>query len=324
MRRWTLITVSLAALVSLIVVFIGHQDNDRSAAPATAGIELAPPPADSTRAQVPPGTAALPPRTWEGGAWAAGVRAFQARDYETARQALEQAVQERDDISYRHYLLGLTDLRVDRPDLAATQLEVALTLSPVNVRTLVNLARARLALAQPEQARTAIQSALEHDATDPDAWLVLGRVELTQTHLDEAAAAFAKAAELDPNQAFAWNNLGYARIQQERFADAVGPLRTATQLRDDVAVFFNNLGVALERVDDLAGAHVAFQRAADLGHELARASLLRVDTVLVARGIPVPLDTAIAAAPAAPDSSATTALQDSAATSQELARSIKK
>ena len=303
MRKWSVITVIGSGLVVGLLIFLSHQDSrPRDVGAGGDSDGTAPAPAVAGATAVPSGTAGdgaaateaaaglgnattQAPRIWEGGPWRAGVHAFDSGDYVTARAALEAAVQERDTVPYRHYLLGLTCLRLGEPQAAARELEVAREQAPDNVRVLVNLARANVALQDLPAARAALVHALELDPQNADVHLVSGRVSLEEGDAEVAATAFARAAELAPELAWAWNNLGYARIQQERFADAVEPLRTATHLRDDVGVFFNNLGVALERTGDLVGAHLAYARAGELGHEAAVASGNRVDGLLVAQGL---------------------------------------
>jgi Flp pilus assembly protein TadD len=317
MRKWSIITVIGSGLVVGLLIFSSHRDRQSGLDPNDAGSGEAsgstgidalavehqtpePPASRPGESTVSGPTSATPaaPRVWDGGAWRAGVRAFESGNYVEARAALEDAVQEQDQVPYRHYLLGLTCLRLGQPEVAAVELEVARELAPDNVRVLVNLARARLQLADPAAARVVIARAVELDSLDADAQLVAGRVSLDEGDAEAAAASFARAAELAPNQAWAWNNLGYTRILQERFGEAVDPLRTATQLRDDVGSFFNNLGVALERTGDLAGAHLAYARAGELGHAAAVASGARVDGLLIAQGVdPLRLQPSAAGAP---------------------------
>lgn len=305
MKKWSIITVIGSGLVVGLLIFLSHMDSRLPVEPGGTSLDgtgdlthsdvvvaQSPGTLESSSSSAVEGgvtgaTAAAPaaPRVWEGGAWRAGVRAFESGDYELARAALEDAVQEQDQVPYRHYLLGLTCLRLGQPEVAALELEVARELAPDNVRVLVNLARARLQLADPQAAREAIARAVELDSLDADAHLVSGRVALDEGDAEAAAASFTRASALAPDQAWAWNNLGYARILQERFGEAVEPLRTATQLRDDVGTFFNNLGVALERTGDLVGAHLAYTRAGEQGHAAAVASGDRVDVLLVAQGI---------------------------------------
>jgi Flp pilus assembly protein TadD len=221
--------------------------------------------------------------SFEGGSWQAGVRFYEAGDYESAVEALEWAVEENEDSAYRHYLLALAYRKAGVPDASVEEFGLSLQLEPDQPKAWVNLARAQLDLDLEEEARASVDQALELQLDDADTWNVLGRIELRASNLDEAAAAFGRAVEHDPEHAYAWNNLGYVRILQGRYEDARAPLERAAASGVDEAYFFNNLAFVCEQMDDLPGALAAFARADELGHPLAGASEERIDVLLAAR-----------------------------------------
>jgi Flp pilus assembly protein TadD len=221
--------------------------------------------------------------SFDGGAWQAGVRLYEAGDYEAAVEALEWAVAENEDNAYQHYLLALAYRKAGVPDAAVEEFALSLELRPDQPKAWLNLARAQLDLDLVKEARGSVDQALELRLDDADTWNVLGRVELRESNLDEAAAAFGKAIERDPEHAYAWNNLGYVRILQGRFEDARAPLERAATSGVEEAYFFNNLAFVCEQLDDLPGALAAFARADELGHPLAAASEERIDVLLAAR-----------------------------------------
>jgi tetratricopeptide (TPR) repeat protein len=308
--KWMFISLAAGgALTYGLVFFVQTQNEEDQAALAQAGgnavieetVRVAQPAPESIDATLSPvevsnstteslaTPSVTPPKpSFTGDAWTAGLAAYQAHDFPLAVEALEVAVDQKEESPYRHYLLGLSYLKNDEPEGAVEELERSLELSPGNVRALVNLGRAHLAVEDPASAREAIDAALEIDLEDADAWNVLGRIELTQGELDHAEAAFAKVVELDGEHAYGWNNLGYVRIQQGRFEDALAPLQQATSLGVEVSYFYNNLGVVLEQLDRLPEAAASFARANDLGHTLAARSQERIDSILLARGESAP------------------------------------
>lgn len=299
--KWMFISLAAGGALTYGLVFFVHTQNEQEQVAlaqegGSAVIEQAvtvtepAPEADATLSPVEvsnPTTDSLEvvgAPSFEGDAWTAGLAAYQARDYALAVEALEIAVEQKEESPYRHYLLGLSYLKNDEPEGAMEELERSLELSPGNVRALVNLGRAHLAMEDTSAAHGAIDAALEVDIEDADAWNVLGRIELTQGELEQAGAAFEKVVELDDQHAFGWNNLGYVRIQQGRFEDALVPLQQATSLGVEVSYFYNNLGVVLEQLDRLPEAAMTFAHARDLGHPVASQAQERIESILLARG----------------------------------------
>jgi tetratricopeptide (TPR) repeat protein len=238
--------------------------------------------ADASEGVASPAEAREP--SFEGGAWQAGVRLYEAGDFEAAVEALEFAVEENEDSAYRHYLLALAYRKAGVPDASIEEFSLSLELSPDQPKAWLNLARAQLDLNLVKEARGSVDQALELQLDDADAWNVLGRVELGESNLDEAAAAFSKATDRDAEHAYAWNNLGYVRILQGRFQDALAPLERAAASGVAEPYFFNNLAFVYEQLDDLPGALGAFAAAVELGHPGAEQHETRIDELLTARG----------------------------------------
>lgn len=297
--KTTVLLLSLGAVTIAALIFVAQNQGARAGASAGRGV-TAPAPIESLQAPAAKSAATIAqaelshtqnaeplPKPeaapFEGDPWQAGVRAYEAGDFELAVVALEQAVAEREDSAYRHYLLGLSYRRIGESEGAVEELSRSLSLAPSQPRAYAHLGRAWLDLGELEAAREAVDGGLECDLEHADLWQVLGRLELAEGRYEEAAAAFARTTELDPTHRWAWNNLGYTRLMQGRYAEAVNALQRATAHERAEASFFNNLGHAMEQVGDLVAASDAFARAEQLGHAQATASQLRVAELLEAR-----------------------------------------
>ena len=292
--KWTMLTVALLGIASYAVIFLSQLSHgpvaEESAtadvvsleADGTGSAELA------TLPQVPvsdvPEAVVIEEPRWTGNAWSAGVRAFEEGHDELAVDALRSAVAEREDSSYRHYLLALALRRTGQTEDAVIELERSLELSPAASKTWSALARCELDRGETAAARAAVDAALELDLESADAWHLLGRVEMAEGAFEHAEAAFTKALDRDAGHAWAANNLGYARILQEQFSAAVAPLQQAVAIRGDEPVFFNNLGIALERDGHPELAAYSFAHAVLLGHGPAEQSLERVEAGISSQG----------------------------------------
>jgi len=291
--KWTMISVALMGLATYAVIFLAQlqhsPDTAVTADDAAAQIELttlatpkAPEVSDLPDAGGEVDEVELP--GWDGDPWQAGVAAFEAHEDALAVDALRAAVAEREDSSYRHYLLGLALRRVGDVESAVIELERSLELSPAAQKSWIALARCELDRADTTAARAAVDAALELDLESADAWHLLGRVEMAEGSAEQAEAAFERALTRDGGHAWASNNLGYVRILQERFEDALAPLQDAVASGKDEPVFFNNLGIALERSGHSELAALSFAHAVLLGHGPAEQSMERVEERLESDG----------------------------------------
>ena len=288
--KWTMLSVALMGIATYAVIFLSHLSQEPVAG-EDAATDVLPfeagdtdPTQLATLPQVPVSEVreadVIEEPRWTGDAWTAGVEAFgQGRD-ELAVDALKAAVAEREDSSYRHYLLALALRRTGQIDDAVIELERSLELSPAASKTWSALARCELDRDETAAARVAVDAALELDLESADAWHLLGRVEMSEGTLEHAEAAFTKALEKDAEHAWAANNLGYARILQERFEAALAPLQAAVAIRGDEPVFFNNLGIALERSGHRELAALSFAHAVVLGHGPAEQNMERVEDLI--------------------------------------------
>ncbi len=183
--------------------------------------------------------------------------------------------------AWGQYMLGLSLWKSGDTVAARDAFQAALVLKPDHFKSMVNLARVELDLAEPDAALASIQRALDLAPENADARRVLGRVFHNLDRQDEAEAAYLEVLRLDADDAWTLNNLALIWIEQEQFDRAVAPLARAAELTPDVAVIRNNLGTALERTGHAAQARNQFALACDLGSDRGEASFARLDAMVI-------------------------------------------
>ncbi|MCX7868459.1 MAG: tetratricopeptide repeat protein, partial [Terrimicrobiaceae bacterium] len=127
---------------------------------------------------------------------AEGNKAFERRDYPTARKAYQRA----------------------------------LDLAPGNLVALVNLGLVEFSAGNTGQAEKLLKEAVRQRIETAPAWQTLGMIYMDQGRLDEALAALAQAAVLDPRNARTRNYLGVVIGRKGWLDGAQSELRTAVEL----------------------------------------------------------------------------------------------
>ena len=142
-------------------------------------------------------------------AGAEGNRAFEAKDYATARRAYERV----------------------------------LSLDPKNQMGLVNLGMVEFYSGDPAKSENLLKQAVRQRLETAPAWLTLGMIYMDQNRFREALAALSQATLLDPQNPRARNFLGVV-IGREGWIDgAQQELRRAVELNPDYADAHYNLAV---------------------------------------------------------------------------------
>lgn len=230
-------------------------------------------------------------------AYADAEARFVAGDYDEARRYFAAYVEDHGTNAWGFYMLGLSSLKAGNPEAAEDAFLAALDLDPDHEKSLVNLARARMELADYSEALLPVERAREIAPENRDAARVYARALHNLGRSTDAADVYLDLLTWHPEDVWSMNNLGLIRIEKEEFTLAVPPLARAVELDSTVAVFQNNLGIALERIGDFEGASSAFAGALslDAGYGRARENLDRV-TALRPTQSREPLDLAVFAA----------------------------
>lgn len=164
---------------------------------------------------------------------AEGIEAFQAGNYEGAREAYQRV----------------------------------LKIEPDNLPALVNLGATEYRLGNNTEAERLLRRSLQIKPDNPTAWLNLGIIYLERDEPMRSLAAIAQAVVHDPDDPVARNYLGVAAGRNQWFDAAESELRRAVELQPDYADAHFNLAVfCLERdppAVELARRH--YEKAIDLG-----------------------------------------------------------
>lgn len=140
---------------------------------------------------------------------AEGNRAFETKDYATARRAYERV----------------------------------LSLDPLNQLGLVNLGLVEFYAGDPEKSETLLKQAVRQRLETAPAWLTLGMIYMDQNRFPEALAALSQATLHDPNNPRARNFLGVVIGRQGWIYGAEQELRRAVELDPSYADAHYNLAV---------------------------------------------------------------------------------
>lgn len=140
---------------------------------------------------------------------AEGNRAFEAKDYSTARRAYERV----------------------------------LSLDPQNQLGLVNLGMVEFHAGDPKKSENLLKQAVRQRLETAPAWLTLGMIYMDQDRFPEALAALSQATLHDPNNPRARNFLGVVIGRQGWIYGAEQQLRRAVELDPAYADAHYNLAV---------------------------------------------------------------------------------
>ncbi len=117
-----------------------------------------------------------PPQQGQGKqAYAEGKRLFEAKDYQRALQAFQQAVKAEPNNASAYNYLGLTYKKLGRYDEAAEAYVKAIQLQPQNHVFLFNLGMLMYTVNSYSHAASAFRKAIELQPNDPDCHYMLGR-----------------------------------------------------------------------------------------------------------------------------------------------------
>ena len=145
------------------------------------------------------------------------------------------------------YLLGVSQWKAGKHDLAIPALEQAITLDSTHVRAIYNLTRVLLETSRSSDALVRIEQGLALDSTSNEGWRLMGRTRAARGQFAEAIASYTRAVELDSTDVWSMNNLGLIYLEQGRVLEAIGPLARAVELSPSSETIKKNLDLAVAR-----------------------------------------------------------------------------
>ena len=191
-----------------------------------------------------------------------------SRQFETARQALEQAFLKGDSARAWCERGALHDDASRNPELAESAFRRAIALAPTDAVPWFGLGNLLADQAERlSEAEAAYRKAIELDPTSAMPWHNLGNLLAKQTdRISEAEAAYRKAIELDPILADPWNNLGNTLADQlDRISEAEAVYRKSIELDPTCAYPWNGLGIILaDQAGRISEAEAAYRKAIEL------------------------------------------------------------
>jgi Flp pilus assembly protein TadD/energy-coupling factor transporter ATP-binding protein EcfA2 len=191
-----------------------------------------------------------------------------SRQFDTARQVLEQAFLKGDSARAWYERGALLDKASRNPELAESAYRQAIALAPTDAMPWYGLGY--LLAEQPEQlieAEAGYRKAIELDPTWADPWNNLGNILAKQVdRISEAEAAYRTAIELDPTNALPWNGFGNILAKQaDRISEAEAAYRKAVELDPTYAMPWHNLGNLLaKQADRISEAEGAYRKAIEM------------------------------------------------------------
>jgi protein O-GlcNAc transferase len=189
--------------------------------------------------------------------------AFQAGDYQAARELFEQVVAQEPADAVAHCNLGGVHYRLGQFAEAAACYRRALQLQPNFAEAYNNLGLAANSQGRFAEAITCYQQALRLKPDYVEAYVNLGLAHKAQNDLPEAAAAYRQALGLNPHHAEAHYNLGNTLRSQGLLDEALASYEEALRCRPNYYDAYLNKGNILKdqgRLDDALASYRTAQQ----------------------------------------------------------------
>jgi tetratricopeptide (TPR) repeat protein len=180
--------------------------------------------------------------------------------------------------------LAMATVRFQRGDAAAAAelLGPVLAAEPGNVRALVLMTHAQIALKRPELAYDAAQQAVRSAPESAEALGALSRAFTALDRHDDAVAVARRAAELEPENAYRHNRLAWALLGDgRRGVEAEHAARAAVRLDPQEADFRITYAMVMKQLDKTDRARQALRDALAIepDNAVARHELATLDVV---------------------------------------------
>ena len=188
-------------------------------------------------------------------------QAYRARDYQTAESLTRRILEEAEDSSAAHILLGTICGSTSRNQESIAEFNRAIEIQPENPEAFNNLGVIFRQTGKSRDALYWLTRAIGLGNAKADIYYNLGNVHKALNNFQEAIEAYRKAIELDPSLAAAYNNLGTLYEQTGDFPHASEILNEGLAADDNSPTLRYNLGLALQSEGKLDDAREQYQRA---------------------------------------------------------------
>jgi len=167
--------------------------------------------------------------------------------------------------------LGLTLLRLDKPDEAVTWLTRALEINPAFGDALVNLAVATAQTGDSERAAAYLRKSLAIDPRSYRAHANMGILLGRMSNTEEAVEHLEAAIRLNPNEHTSYYNLGQIRLNQGDLNRAAECFSKAVEVKGDYAQAYDKLGQVMARQGDIDRAVEYYNRTIEIDPKFTEA-----------------------------------------------------
>jgi predicted Zn-dependent protease len=189
------------------------------------------------------------------------VEALEAKDYPRASTLAGEAIKAYPDHLLAHYLRGQAALAQNRWDDAAVAFQKVVTLYPASFAAQRDLATALQQAGRTDEAMRAYEAAVKIRPDNEETQLRLAFLLIQGKQPDRAQPVLQALADKGTKAPDVYTALARMAYEKDDFAAAEQAFVKAVAIRDDGKTWFN-LGVVRVRRDDLQGALMAFERAA--------------------------------------------------------------
>jgi tetratricopeptide (TPR) repeat protein len=158
-------------------------------------------------------------------------QAIERRDWETARQAYQEALALKPGAADIHYGLATVCFQLRDLPNASFHFKEVTRLDPLRAGAFVNLGAVLNLLDQLDDAVTALRRGIQLDSQRAEGYYNLGLVYRRKGQLDLAVQAYREAVRVNPRMADAHLNLGNLFIQKEQWRPALLHYKEALKVR---------------------------------------------------------------------------------------------
>jgi tetratricopeptide (TPR) repeat protein len=162
-------------------------------------------------------------------------------------------------------LMGVVCLRRSRLREASRFLLKALSVSPSDAETHLNLGLAYIGLKELSKAQKAFENSLNLNRNHPVAWYNLGNVMMAMGRQDQAINCYESALALWPDYFDCLNNLSAALKEVGRLEHALQVIERAIRIDGSRSMLHDNKGLVLMKAGRYEEARMAFEQAVSLG-----------------------------------------------------------
>lgn len=161
---------------------------------------------------------------------AAGIKAHQAGDLETALTAYKAVLADNPDHPDGLHFLGLLVFKKDDPDPAIALIEHSLDINPLNAAAYNNLANLHKLLGHQENALVNYIKAVDADPTHEEAWRNLSLLAGDLAESNDVLSVLSAITNRFPDNAVAWCSYGHALRRAGQPEPAAEALETSLRL----------------------------------------------------------------------------------------------